>query len=216
MSVSLPNGATFSLGSTYATVKNMTAITNATPAVGTLEAAHGIIVGDVFRVVSGWSSLNGRVPRASAVATNDVSFEGIDTTNTTRYPAGTGIGTVQEVTAWTQVTQVLNAATSGGDQQFTTYGFMEELDDHEIPTTRAPIRFTLTVADDQSLPHYAVLSAADEDRLPRVVRVALPSGAKIYFQAFVTTAPTPTITRNEVMGVQVTFALVGRPVRYAT
>lgn len=216
MSVSLPNGATISLGSTYGASKAMSAITNATPAVATLEAAHGIIVGDVFRVVSGWSLLNGRVPRASVVSTNDVTLEGIDTTDTVKFPAGSGTGSVQEVTAWQQITQVLEAATSGGDQQFTTYSFLEDATERQIPTVKNPQVFTMTIADDATLPHYAVLAAADTDRLPRVIRLALPSGSKLYYQAYVTMNPTPTITKNEVMGLQVTFSLIALPVRYTT
>ena len=216
MAVSLPNGATVSVGTTYATAKNMTAVSNANPAVATLEASHGIIVGDVFRVVSGWSKLSGRVPRASVVATNDVTMEGIDTTSTTTYPAGSGVGTVQEVTGWTQITQVLEAATSGGEQQFTTYSFLEDSTERQIPTAKSAQSFTLTIADDSTLPHYAALLAADTDKLPRVIRLALPSGSKLYYQAFVTINPTPTITKNEVMGLQVTFSLIADPVRYST
>lgn len=216
MSVSLPNGSLFSIGSTYGVAKSVTAVTNADPAVATLEAAHGFIVGDVGRLSSGWSKLNGRVPRVSVVSTNDVTLEGINTTNTTSYPVGTGVGTLQEVTAWQQIIQVLDTSTTGGDQQFTTYSFLEDGLDHQIPTNKNAQSFSLSIADDPSLAQYAVLAAADDDRLARVVKLSLASGGVIYYQGFVTMNQTPKITKNEVMALQVTVSLSSLPVRYAT
>lgn len=215
MAVYLPNGATIAIGSVYATAKNVTALTNATEAVATAEASHGFIVGDIGRIVSGWSKLDGRVTRIKTVSTNDLTYEGINTVDTTRYPAGTGIGTLQEVSTFVQVTQVLEATTQGGDQQFTTYSFLEDSTERQIPTNKSAQSLSLTIADDVTLPHYAVLDAADEDRLPRVVRIALSGGSKLYYQAYVTLNKTPTLTKNEVMGLNVTISLVADPVRYA-
>lgn len=216
MSVSLPNGATISVGATYGPSKVASVVTNGTEAVSTLEAAHGVIVGDVYRIVSGWSKLNNRVARAKLVSTNDVTDEGIDTSDTTKFPAGTGIGSIQEVLTWQQVIQVLDANSAGGVQQFATYSFLEDSTERQIPTNKSAQSFTIQIADDQSLAQYAVLKAADEDRLPRVIRIILPSLAKIYFQAYVTMADFPSFTKNQVMDVQVTFSLVAGATRYAT
>jgi len=216
VSVALPNGATMAIGSTYGATKNLTAFTNANPGVATLEATHGIIVGDIFEVTSGWSRANGNVYRASVVATNDVSVEGLNTTSTANFPAGSGVGTVREVTAWTQISQILQTSTEGGEQQFVTYSFLEDSSEHQIPTTKTPTVFKLTIGDDASLAHYAILAAADADRLQRVVRVLLPSGSPIYFSAYVTLRKTPTLTKNEVMGLQVTLSLINETTRYAS
>ncbi|AKJ28841.1 phage tail protein [Caldimonas brevitalea] len=214
MAVSLPNGATVSIASTYATLKNMTAITNAAQAVATLEASHGVAVSDILEVSSGWSKLNNRIVRASAVATNDVTFEGINTTSTSRYPAGSGTGSVRKITAWTQITQVLDSSTSGGEQQFTSYSFLEDDTERQIPTVKSAQSITFNVADDSTRPHYTVLVTADEDRIPRAIRVVLPTGAVLYYNAYVTFNKTPTLTKNEVMANQVTLSLVADPTRY--
>ncbi len=216
MAVQLPNGATIAIGSTYGSAKTVSAASNANPCVVTLEASHGVIVGDIFEWTSGWGRANGNVYRASAVATNDVSVEGLNTSSTTLFPAGSGTGTVREVTAWTQITQILESTTSGGDQNFATYSFLEESTEHQIPTVKSPIVFNLTVGDDASLAHYAVLAAADADRLQRVVRITLPSGSYIYFSAYVTLQKTPTLTKNEVMGLRVTLSLINEVTRYAS
>jgi hypothetical protein len=216
MSVSLPNGATISVGSTYGTSKAVSAASNANPCVVTLEASHGIIVGDVFEWTSGWSRANGNVYRASVLATNDVTVEGLDTSSTTLYPAGSGTGTIREVTAWTQITQILETSTSGGEQQFVTYSFLEESTEHQIPTVKSPIAFNFTIGDDASLAHYSVLDTADADRLQRCVRVVLPSGSVIYWSAYVTLQKTPTLVKNEVMGLRVTMSLINAVTRYAS
>lgn len=216
MTVRIPNGAQFSLGTTYGASKVMSAISNAAEGVATLEASHGVVENDILVVTSGWSQLNGRVVRADSVSTNDVTLEDIDTSSTTRFPAGSGAGTVQEVTAWTQITQVLEASSSGGDQQFTTYSFLEDNTERQIPTVRSPISITLQVADDTSLAHYAALVAADDDRQTRALRLVLPGGSVIYYNGYVTMNRTPTTSKNEVMALSVTFSLAADPTRYAS
>jgi hypothetical protein len=216
MAVSLPNGATIAIGSTYGSTATISAFTNANPGVMTLSAGHGIIVGDIFEVTSGWSRANGNVYRASAVSTNDITVEGLNTSSTSTFPAGSGTGSIREVTAWTQITQILNTATQGGEQQFVTYSFLEDSAEHQIPTVKSPIVFKLTVGDDATLAHYSVLDAADADRLQRVMRVLLPGGSPIYFSAYVTLQKTPTLTKNEVMGLQVTLSLINQVTRYAS
>ncbi len=216
MAVSLPNGATVAIGSTYGATKNLTAFSNANPGVATLEASHGIIVGDIFEVTNGWDKTNGNVYRASVVATNDVSAEGLNTTSTTFFPAGSGTGTIREVTAWTQITQILELTTQGGDQNFATYSFLESSAEHQIPTTKSPITFNMVIGDDASLTHYSVLNTADADRAQRVMRITLPSGSLIYFSAYVTLQKTPTLTKNEVMGLRVTLSVINEVTRYAS
>jgi hypothetical protein len=214
--VSLPNGATISIGSGYDTVRNVTAITNANPGVMTISDATGYAVGSIFELTSGWSRANGNVYRAATVVGTAIGIEGLNTTSTTIFPAGAGAGTVREVTAWTQVTQILDTQTNGGDQQFVTYSFLEDNAEHQIPTVKSPIAFNFTIGDDASLPHYSVLDAADSDRLQRVVRVVLPSGSVIYWSAYLTLQKTPTLQKNQVMGLKVTMSLINLVTRYAS
>lgn len=193
----------------------MTAISNATQAVATLEASHGVIANDIIVVTSGWSRLNGRVVRAESVSTNDVTLDDINTSSTTLYPAGSGAGSVKEVSGFTQVTQVLEFSTEGGEQQFVTYSFLEDDTERRIPTVKSAQGFNLVIGDDPTLPHYALLDAADQDRLPRVIKVQLPGGSVIYYNAYVTLNRTPTLTKNEVMGLRASFSLLADPTRYA-
>ena len=216
MAVSLPNGALIYIASGYGASKAMSAITNADPAVATLEASHGVIVGDFVEVTSGWSRLNNKVVRASVVATNDVTFEGMDTSSTTIYPAATGTGTIREVTGWTQLSQVLSTSTSGGEQQFATYQFLEADVETRIPTSKSASGMEIQIADDASLAGYIAASDANDDRLQRAIKIVLPSGAILLYNGYVSLNKTPSLTVNEVMACQVTLSFLNEPVRYAS
>lgn len=216
MGVKLPNGSTVSIASTFGSTKTMSAISNAAEAVATLEASHGVVENDIIEIyTSGWSRLNGRVVRADSVSTNDVTLEDINTASTTSYPAGSGTGTIREVTAWTQITQVLEFNTEGGQQQFATYSFLEDDTERQLPTRKSAKSVTLSIGDDQSLAHYAVLLAADLDKVARPIRVVLPSGAVIYYNAVVSFDTTPTLTKDQVMALSVSLSLVAEPTRYS-
>jgi len=213
MSVSLPNGATVAIATGYSASSAITAVSNANPAVATVTGG-AVTTGDILVVKSGWSRLNDRVVRAAAGGPA-VTLEGINTTNVATYPAGTGLGSLVEVTGWQQITQILETSSSGGEQQFVTYEFLEDDAQHQIPTVKSPVSFKFKIADDASLAHYAILDAADLSRTPQAVRLMLPNGSVIYWNAYVTLSRTPTLTKNEVMGMEVTMSLVSEVTRYA-
>lgn len=215
MSVKLPNGAIFSIASAYGAPKTVASLTNAKPPVAG-STAHGFTNGDILEVASGWSNIDGRVAKASGVTTDTLELAGLDTTETTKFPAGTGTGSLREVTSWQQISQVLDSSNSGGEQQFYNYSFLEDSgDEKQIPTIRSARSITLTIADDDTLPQYAVLDAANEDRLPRAVRFQLPSGSVIYYRAYVAFSKVPTTTKNQAMALTVTLSLTGEPTRYS-
>jgi len=214
--VSLPNGSIIAIASGYGAVKEMTAISNASEAVATLEASHGVVENDIIEVTSGWSRLNQKVVRADSVATNDVTLEDINTSSTTVYPTGSGTGSVREITGWTQLSQILSSSTSGGEQQFLEYQLLEADAKVRIPTFKNPSGFELEVADDPTLNGYILASTANDDRLQRAVKVTLPSGALIYFSAYVSLNKIPKLTVNEVMSCQVTLSLLNEPTRYTS
>lgn len=214
--VSLPNGSLLHIASGYGAWKTMSALSNANPAVATLEASHGIIVGDIMEVDSGWSRLKDKIVRASVVATNDVTLEGINTSSTTIYAAGSGTGRVREITGWTQLLQILNSSSQGGEQQFLEYQFLESDGQRRIPTTKSAPGLTLSIADDPTLAGYVLAQEANDDRLQRAVRVTLPSGAKIFYNAYLSLGPVPTLTVNELMAVELTLSFLNEPVRYTS
>lgn len=214
MSVRLPNGATIAIVSTYGALATMSAVTNAAPPHATLGSGHGVTAGEFLEITSGWPKLNSLILEAGTVATNDVILLGVDTTDTTKYPAAGGVGSVRAVTAWQTITQVTDLSTSGGDQQFATYEFLDSDDQFQIPTVRSPQSLTLTIADDTTQPHYALILAASNDRLQRALKLTLPSGSIIVYNAYITLNPTPTLSKGNIMTLTVTASLLAQPVRY--
>jgi hypothetical protein len=215
MAVQLPNGAVIAIASGYGASKNMTAVTNANPGVATLEAAHGIATGEFFEVTSGWSRLNGKIVKAGTVATNDVPLLGINTTSTTTYPAGSGTGTIREISGWTQLQQVLTSQSSGGDQQFLTYQFLEDDAEKRLPTSKSAAGLSFSVANDPALAGYQLVETANDDRSPRAIRITLPNGAVLLYNAYISLNKTPSLNANQLMANEVTLSLVNNePVRY--
>lgn len=214
MSVQLPNGALIAIASGYDAADVMSAITNANPGVATLAASHGIVQGDIMEITSGWSRLTNKIVKAGVVAVNDVPLLGIDTTLTSIYPAAGGAGSVRKISGWTQLSQVLSSSSSGGEQQFLDYQFLESDAQKRIPTTKSAVGLTFSVADDPTQPGYLLASTANDDRLPRAVRITLPSGSEIYYNAYISLNKTPSLTVNELMAVEVTLSLLAEVVRY--
>lgn len=208
MAVSLPDGTIFSIATKTAAAVVMSALTNAAEAVATVS---GVASDDVVIVQSGWSKINDRVAKIGS--TNKLS--NFDTTDTDLYPSGSGAGSLIKVSDWVQISQVLSSESSGGEQQFTTYSFLEDDFERQIPTRNSPTTLTLNIADDQTLAGYKAVEKAAESRKSFVVKARLPSGAEIYYHAYISLNQTPSMTKGEVMAVTATISLVSRPTRYA-
>jgi hypothetical protein len=213
MSVSLPNGAIIGIASAYGAVTPITVLTNASPAVAT-ATAHGYANGDFIEITSGWSRLTNKVVRITGITANTFNLEGIDTTLTTIYPAGTGIGSARKVTGYTQLAQILSSSSSGGEQQFLEYQFLESDSQKRIPTFKSAAGLTFSVADDISQPGFQLAVVANDDRLQRAVKITLPSASILSYNAFISVNKTPSLTVNELMACELTLSLQAEPVRY--
>lgn len=212
MSVQIPNGAIFAISSGYGAPVTITALSNAANAVAT--ATNTFAVGDFIEVTSGWSRLTNKVMRISVASGTNFTMEGIDTTSTSIYPAGGGTGTARKVTGYTQVAQVLTTATSGGEQQFLTYQFLESDAQKQLPTFKTPQTLTLSIADDATQPGFIAMGVANDDRAQRAIKVTLPSGGILSYNGYVSLNRTPSLTVNELMACQGTISLLAEAVRY--
>jgi hypothetical protein len=194
----------------------MSAITNATSAVATLEATHGVIVGDYLEVTSAWDRLNGRVARCTVLSTNDVTLGGIDTSSTSRYPAGTGTGSIREITAWTTIAQITSEiSVSGGEQQFSDITTLSDNTQKQIPTVRSPVQVTLPLFDDPSQAFVAIVRAAADAATPAAVRFTYPNGSILVANGYWSLQEVPTIQDNTLRSrIDITFTAT--PTRYTS
>lgn len=216
MAVKLPNGITFALATAYAAADTVSAVTNASPAVATTSAPHGITSGAFVEVTSGWSRLNQRVVRAASASGSSLAYEGIDATSIVNYPPGTGGGSVREITTFTQISQILELTSSGGDMQFANYSFLEQDFESQLPTQASPMSLAISIADDATLPGYIALKNAAETRALVALKATLPDNSIIMYNGYVSFNETPSMTKGSIMACAATFSLQGKPVRYAS
>lgn len=216
MSITIATGTQVAIATTYGSAVNMTAITNATEAVTTLGAGHGVVVGDFLEVTSGWDLLNGRIVRAKTVATNDITFENINTTSTSNYPAGSGTGTVRRITAWTSVTQVQGVDTGGGDQNYADITTIADRTQKQVPTTRNAQTIDLTVFDDPALGYYAPAVAAAEASSTIGLRLIFPNNSRIVINSYISVQKMPSVAVNQPLTAKLSFSAYAEPTRYAT
>lgn len=214
MAIRLPDGATVQLATTYGATKVISGITNAAPGVLT-STAHAIANGAFFELKTGWQKISERIWKGAGTTANTLEIAGSDTTDTTRFPVGSSAGSLREITAWTQIPQILDFSTNGGEQQFWTGSFLEDDFERQLPTVTSAQSIAIGIGDDPSLPGYQALKLAGEKREIRALRVNLPDGSVILYNGYVSFNETPTMTKGQVMQVTATFSLQGRPVRYA-
>jgi hypothetical protein len=219
MAITRSTGLVVAAANTYGAAVNMTAVTNAAEAVATLAAAHGVVVGDMLEITSGWGRLNQRFVRAKVVNVNDVTLEGVNTTSTTLFPAGAGTGTIRRVAAATglvSMSQIKLISTSGGEMSYEDITSMDDVVSKQMPTIRSPVQMQLTCFDDPTLAWYATLVAADDAATPLGFRMSFPNGSKIYFNAFVSVSRVPQIEVNASLKTNISLSFAAEPIRYTT
>lgn len=220
MAVSTPNGAKFFIASTYGAEQTFSSISNASEAVASFAAAPSLVAGDIIEVSSGWQRLDKRIVRVKTVSGAGpylVTFEAIDTSSTTQYPAGGGAGSVRKITAWTQITQVEAPTTSGGELSFIEYRILEEDLGRRLPDQKSAEGMQLTFFDDPSLAWYStVQNASENNQTLYAMKSELRSGAIILRNAYWGLKEMPQMEAGAPMRSTIDLAFEGRVTRYAS
>ena len=213
---SVPTGSTFYVASTIAATKTTTIVTNASEASVT-SAAHGYSAGDYVLVTSGWGRLNKRAFRIKTVATDTFVLEGADTSNTTFFPAGQGVGTVAKVSTWTQITTVMNPNTSGGDPKTVTYKFVESDVEYSINDGFSATDYTLELdADSSGGAGYTALKTLTDVQTDTIMRMVTRSGSILLVPCTVALNESVRMTDGQINRVVAQFSGNNRAVRYAS
>lgn len=215
MGFALPNGATVFVGSKLAAAVAVSAVSNANGAVFTVATGHGLVVGDVVLISSGWALIDNLVARVSAQTATSVTIGVINSTDTNFFPAGSGGGSLRKVSEWTEIPQITEVAQSGGDQQYTQIQFLADDRQRNLATYKAAKSQTFMMAHDSTLPIYDVLKAADRsgDILP--LRMYVPKAKEMrYWSGQTSFDPQPTTAPNTVETVQPAFAIQSRDMTF--
>ena len=212
----VPTGTTFFIASAYATAKTVISVSNAAEAV-VGSTAHGYTNGDIVEMSSGWGRLNKRVYRVKAVAADSFTLEGQDTTNTTFFPAGSGVGTVRKITAQTQITTVMNPQSSGGDPKTVNYKFVESDVEYSINDGFAATNYTMELdADAIGNAGYTVLKSLTEVQTDTCLIMVTRSGSKVYQPCTVALNESIRLQDGQINRVTCAFSGNNRLTRYAS
>ena len=218
MAFTLSTGASLSVAKAYAANLPFSAISNAADAVCTVTGST-IVAGDFVEIRSSWGLIDQKVVRVKAGSTaTSLVLEGVDTTDTTKFPAGSGAVSayVRKITTWSQITQIKSMSASGGTQNFANVTGLADVVERQVPTTRAAVSTTVDIFDDPSLAWYADVTAADNARTPYALLMSFANGSKTVGNAYWSLMRIPTMNAGEALMTQVNLSYAAEPQRYAS
>jgi hypothetical protein len=213
MAYSLPEGSSQQFSNTLASAKTVTAITNANPAVATCTG-HGYTTGDEIMLSSGWEDATDSVYKIEAVDANSFKILGLDTTNTSFFPTGSGGGSAQKLSAWTAIPQVLTISASGGDARFTDVNPLAKRNGIRIPTGFNATSVTLSLGFDATTPAYKTMVGISRSLAKVAFKQVLSGGSVQYGWGYLTVSEFPKLNNNQVNTVDAALTFLGRTMSY--
>jgi hypothetical protein len=213
MAYSLPEGSSQQFSNTLAAAKTITAITNANPAVATCTG-HGYTTGDEIMLSSGWEDATDSVYKIESVDSNSFKILGLDSTNTSFFPAGSGGGSAQKLSAWTAIPQVLTISASGGDARFTDVNPLAKRNGIRIPTGFNATSVTLSLGFDATTPAYKTMVGISRSLSKVAFKQVLSGGSVQYGWGYLNVSEFPKLNNNQVNTVDAALTFLGRTMSY--
>lgn len=214
MAYAFPEGSKFFFSETFAPSKTVTAITNDSPAVAT-SAAHGYNDGDEILLLSGWEDAADTIYKVDQKTVDTFDILGLNTTDTTWYAPGSGIGSAQKVSDWVEIPQVLTIATSGGDARFTTISPLARRNSMNVPTGFNPTSITLTLGHDASNINYQKMLDISRSLRKVAFKMVLSGGVSSYGYGYMSVSEMPSLNVNQANQVTASLSLLGRSISYS-
>lgn len=201
-------GSKMFLGSALAAARTLTGISNAAPPVAT-STAHGYVDNDEILIFSGFEDIDQSIFRIDQLTTDTYSLPGYDTTDTDLFPASSGGGTTQKVTTWQEITQVLNATSSGGGPRKITANPINRRNPVSKTVGREPTALQLTLAWDPALAAQISLLNTSRKLGKLPFKFTLSGGGFAYAYGTVNMSSLPTFDTGSFMSIQVDIDLEG-------
>lgn len=210
-----PKGSLLAVATAFGPSQPTTIVTNASEAVVTCTA-HGYVNGDIVEVVSGWSRLQKRALRVKSVAANTFVLDGFDSTNTSIFPVGAGIGSVRKVATWVQLSTVMSPSSSGGEAKKVTYEFLESDIEFNINNGFTAVDREIKLdADSIGTPGYTALRNLTDVQTDTILRTLAKSGA-VSFLPCTVALNEEEVEEQGIAAVRCTFSGNNRSTRYAS
>lgn len=206
-------GSSQQFSATFAAAKNITSLTNASPAVAT-SVGHGYANGDEILVTSGWEDATDTIYQITVLSADTFSLNGLDTTNTGFFPTGTGIGTAQKVSGWTTIPQVLTINGSGGDARFTDVTPLSKRNAIKIPTGFNATSVTMSLGHDPNNANYKTMLGISRNLSKVAFKQVISGGAITYGYGYLSVSEMPKLNNNQVNTVDAAMTILGRSISY--
>lgn len=214
MAYFFPEGSSQQFSQTFAAAKTITALTNANPAVAT-STAHGYATNDEILLTSGWEDATDSVYKVTVIDANSFSIQGLDTSNTSFFPAGTGTGSAQKLSGWTAIPQVLTINSSGGDARFTDVAPLSRRNAVKIPTGFNATSVTMSLAHDASNANYQTMLGISRALTKVAFKQVISGGATTYGYGYMNVSEMPKLNNNQVNTVDAAITVLGRSISYS-
>lgn len=214
----VPTGTTFYICSAFGSALTTSTASNAAECVLGMASTTGLSNGDVVEVTSGWGRLNRRAFRIKSVSANtSITLEGADTTSTTFFPAGSGTGSVRKATTFTQITSVMNPASSGGEPKTVSYKFIESDVEYSINDGFTATNYTLDLdADAIGGAGYTALKSLTDVQTDTIMKMVTRSGSLVFIPCTVALNESVQLQDGQINRVRVAFNGNNRLTRYAS
>lgn len=212
MSYSTPEGSKFQFSTSFGSAVTVSAASNASESV--LSAtAHGLVTDDEFLFLSGWEDANQSVFRANNLTSNTLGAKGLDSSSTVFFPSGSGTGTIQKVTSWTDIPQVLGVNADGGDAKFINVDPVSSRNGLQIPAGFNGGKITLNLGYDPTNANYKTMLALGRVFTKCAFRI-IGGGGAVYGYGYMVTSEVPKMSKGNVNTVDCVLAFQGRTIGY--
>lgn len=213
MSFFFPEGSSFQFSQTLAGAKTVTVASNANPAVLT-SVAHGYTTNDEVLFTSGWEDATDSVWKVNVLTADTFNLLGLDSSNASFFPVGTGIGTTQKLSGWTAIPQILSIAAQGGDARFTEVALLAKRNATKIPTGFNATTIGLQLAHDATLAGFITMLGISRNLSKCAFKQVVSGGAVTYGYGYMSVSEFPKMNNNQVNTVEAAISILGRSISY--
>lgn len=211
---SVPTGSLFFISTAFSTPKPVTVATNALNCVVT-AVAHGYSTGDVVEFTSAWGRINRRVFEIVVLTVDTFSLTACSTTNAQFYPSGLGLGTVRKISAFTEIVQVMNPSSSGGEPKKVTYKYIGSDVEYSINDGFAATSYQIELdADSINTTGYAALRDLTDVQTDSVLKILKRNGGRVYQPCTVALNEAESFQDGQINKVKASFDGNNRLTRY--
>ena len=206
-------GSKIQFTQTMAGAKTITVATNANPCVMT-SVAHGYSTNDEILLTTGWEDATDSVYKITVLTADTFSVSGLDTTNTSIFAVGSGVGTAQKLSTWLDIPQVLTISASGGDARFTDISPLAKRNSIKVPTGFNATSVTMSLGHDAAQANYITMLGIARNLSKVAIKMVISGGAVTYGYGYMSVSETPKLNVNQANTVDAALTILGRTVSY--